>query len=252
VEAAEYRTLYDLEPTYWWFRHLHAVLADTLGGLHLRAGARVLDAGCGTGQALAGFGAMPSLQSFGFDLSEHARPFWRRRGLDRVCQASIHAVPFASGSFDAVVSVDVLECDGVDPGRAIDELVRVLAPGGHLLLVVPAYRWLLTPGHHRAVHASRRFTGPSARALIADRPLSLVRLTHLFAPVLPAVAAVRLALRALPDDRTAPARSELRPLPAILNAALERFVGLERRVLPHGDLPFGSSILVVARKVVPS
>lgn len=252
MEAAEYRTLDALSPTYWWFRHLHAVLIDVLRGLELPPSARVLDAGCGTGQALVDLEALRGVRRYGFDRSEHARPFWRRRGLESVCQASIHEAPFATGTFDAAVCVDVLECDAVEPRRAVGELARVVAPGGHVVLVVPAYEWLLTPGHHRAVQASRRFSLASARALLEDHPLRLARATHLFAPVLPAVAAVRLALRALPASPDAPARSELTPLPRAVNAMLERFVGLERHVLARRDVPFGSSILIVARKEMAS
>ena len=48
-----------------------------------------------------------------------AADFWSKRGIRRACVASINEIPFASNSFDAVVSVDVLECEAVDEDRGL-------------------------------------------------------------------------------------------------------------------------------------
>jgi len=47
-----------------------------------------------------------------------------------------HALPFAAGCFDTVMALEVLE-HLPDPDRCVSELVRVLAPGGTLLVTVP-------------------------------------------------------------------------------------------------------------------
>lgn len=69
-------------------------------------------------------------------------------------RADARALPFADGSFDRVVAAEVLE-HVPDDDPAIDELVRVLAPGGRLAVTVPARRpeqlcWALDPAYHRA------------------------------------------------------------------------------------------------------
>jgi hypothetical protein len=76
-----------------------------------------------------------------------------------------------------------------------------------------------------------------------------LRVTHLFASLLPAVAAYRLGVQMLKRDSGGPPRSELKPLPPAVNEFLFRIVNMERRVLRGWDLPFGSSIVAVARKV---
>lgn len=248
MEAAEYRTLFDLEEQYWWFRALRSALVDVWRREGAPAHARVLDAGCGTGMlatALQGTGA----RVCAFDLSAEAPQYWRRRGLSRACRASINQIPFASDSFDAAFSVDVLESDGVDEREACRELLRVVKPGGCVFLIVPAYDALMSPEHHKAVRASRRYTRARIRALASELPARVVRITHLFMTVFPAVAAYRLWRRAdagVPDEP----RSELRPLPRWIDSLLFAATGWERLLLSRINLPFGSSILVVLQRPV--
>jgi SAM-dependent methyltransferase len=249
MEQEEYATLFGLETSYWWFRGLRSFITDAFLSAGVVPGQRFLDAGCGTGQTLVELGQTLSTVSYGFDLSPHAASYWPRRGLSRICRGSINEIPYADASFDAVVSVDVLESDGVNERKAIAELWRVTRPGGLLALVVPAYSWLKTESHHRAVHASRRYTRAAVTSLLQERPLRILRLTHLFATVFPPVAAFRILLRCL-GGRPANPRSELSALPPWLNGLLATLMQCERRLLRHADMPVGSSILAIARREV--
>jgi len=248
VEPHEYQTLYAFESSYWWYKGLHRILLDTLDKLELDAGAKVLDAGCGTGQNLANISDRISRNVYGFDMSRHAAPFWAKRGLPRVCLASINEIPFPAETFDAVMSIDVLECDAVGEDAAYGEMWRILKPGGYLILVVPAYDWLMTPEHHKAVHASRRYSRSKLTALLKTRPLEVIRMTHLFGSLLPAVAVYRLALRYVSRGSDGPPTSELRAMHPAVNNLLIGIVELERRYLRFRDMPFGSSIMAVARR----
>lgn len=249
MQAHEYQTMFDFEASYWWYRSLHLVLLDALDSLGIARDAAILDAGCGTGQNLANIGQRVSSAAYGFDVAHEAAYFWRNRGLPRVCQASINDIPFASDTFDAAMSVDVLECEAVNEERAYHELWRVLKPGGYLILVVPAYEWLMTPEHHKAVGATRRYTKQRLLALLRTKPADLLRITHVFASLFPLVAAYRLGIRLLKPSTDGPPRSELKPMPPVVNELLFHVVDIERRILRRLDLPFGSSILAVARKV---
>ncbi len=96
------------------------------------AGRRVLDLGCGKGRfgrALVGRGA----EVVGLDLS--AAMLRSADGLTRV-RGSARRLPFAAGSFDRVVAVEVLE--HLPPAawdQVLAEIRRVLAPGGVLAVV---------------------------------------------------------------------------------------------------------------------
>lgn len=248
MEAHEYRTLAESESSYWWFRELRAILVDCCRRAGLGPSSRILDAGCGTGKTLEVLSREVSEEAYGFDVSAVAAPWWPQRRLPRMCVASVNAVPFRDGSFDAVLGVDVLECDGVDDRQACRELLRVLRPGGCLIVVVPAYRWLMSPEHHRAVQASRRYTRKELRALLEGLPGRVVRMTHLFMSVLAPVAAYRLWRRAVGWRGNGRPHSELRLLPRPVDALLFRASDWERRLLAGMDLPFGSSLLAVVQK----
>jgi SAM-dependent methyltransferase len=248
VESHEYETLFNFETFYWWYRGLHLILLDTLESLELPKGPMVLDAGCGTGQNLAHINERITQAAYGFDLSSFAANFWSKRGISRACVASINEIPFASNSFDAVVSVDVLECEAVVEEKAYGEICRVLKPGGYMILVVPAYDWLMSEEHHRAVRAVRRYSRKKLSELLSNQPMQILRMTHLFGSVLPAVACYRYAERfstRASEDRP---RSELRPLNPVLNAFLFQVINLERHLLRKLDIPFGSSIMATVRK----
>jgi ubiquinone/menaquinone biosynthesis C-methylase UbiE len=62
------------------------------------------------------------------------RRVWRSGRDCSVVPAAAEALPFEDDSFDTVVSTLVL-CTVADPGRAIEEIARVLRPGGHLLFL---------------------------------------------------------------------------------------------------------------------
>lgn len=102
----------------------------------LPAGSRVLDVPTGSGVALRGLRRGQGLDVVAADISatmlERAMATARRLGVaDQVTPAvtDVAAMPFADGSFDLVVSFTGLHCFP-DPRRAIEEMVRVLAPGG--------------------------------------------------------------------------------------------------------------------------
>jgi SAM-dependent methyltransferase len=247
MEREEYAVLYAHEAGHWWFAGLRALLLDCLRAAGVGRSSLILDAGCGTGMLLRDMEAQLASRGVGFDCSRHATEFWPRRGVRAACRASINEIPFRADVFDVVVCVDVLECDGVGPEQAYAELCRVVRPGGIIALVVPAYRWLYSDAHHRAVHAVRRYTRSDLRSLLSRGPVTVRRLTHLFPSFLPAIAARRAWGRLATAPLSRP-RSEIAPVSSWLNGACSRLLGIERRLLGFMDLPFGSSLLAVVQK----
>jgi SAM-dependent methyltransferase len=84
----------------------------------------------------------------------------RRRAVTFVC-GDATALPFPAGSVDAVTLFDVLEHVG-DDATALHEALRVLRPGGALLISTPNERWRFP--YHRAM----RPLCPSATTIMAD------------------------------------------------------------------------------------
>lgn len=102
-------------------------------------GRRVLDAGCGAGYGAAELSRCGAAAVTGVDVAAEAvamaRSAYAASGADFL-QASCTALPFAAGSFDLVVSFEVIE-HLRDWRGLLAEARRVLAPGGLFLVSTP-------------------------------------------------------------------------------------------------------------------
>lgn len=101
------------------------------------AGENILDAGCGTGAALHALTARCPCRPTGVDFSETMIATARRRlrGNAELVVAPLEQLPFADGSFDAVLALNVLYFADRD-NAMIAEMLRVLRPGGRLVAYV--------------------------------------------------------------------------------------------------------------------
>ena len=129
-----------------------ARLVEDLRGESATAGC-CLDIGCGTGGVLTAANETFS-QVVGVDIALR----WLVVARKRLHETSKHALlvcacadylPFPDGAFAAVVCTDVIEHTGV-PDRVVREALRVLSPGGTLLVTTPN-RWTLLPDPHARI-----------------------------------------------------------------------------------------------------
>lgn len=95
-------------------------------------GARVLDVGVGLGRVL---GPLETLQRYGIDISHDYLQKAQESGFE-VAFAKIEDMPYQDSFFDAIVACDVLE-HVIDLHLCCQQLVRVLKPGGVLIVRVP-------------------------------------------------------------------------------------------------------------------
>lgn len=248
MEPIEYKKLFEYETSYWWYRGLRAILMDRIRQLGLGPSARILDAGCGTGENLETFGKEISPHVFGCDLSARAAAYWSRRGVLRGCLATVNSMPFAENTFDVVVTVDVLYHSQVDEEAASHELWRVVRREGYLIIIVPAYQWLSSE-HDRAVHSVRRYTRRRLIALLEREGAQVVCSTYLFPLFFPLVAGYRLTRKWIGKNGNGLSRSDLWRLPFVLNSLFYGIVLIEGRLLRLINFPFGSSVLLVVKKV---
>jgi SAM-dependent methyltransferase len=112
----------------------------------------VLDAGCGVGYGTALLVRAGATAATGVDLDPDAVADAAREhgGVADFVEGDLLALPFPNGAFDLVSCFEAIE-HVADPHRALDELARVLAPGG-LLLVSSPNRGLYPEGNPFHLH----------------------------------------------------------------------------------------------------
>jgi len=244
-----YEEYFHHENTHWWFRWRFDLIGDVVGSLTKgKSDVKILDAGCGTGQMtklLEGYG-----EAVGLDLAPEAINYAKIRGVKNLVQGSITEPPFEPGSFDLVVSLDVIE--HVDNDMQILAGLRdIVRPGGHLVVTVPAFQMLWSE-HDEINHHKRRYRVPQLRHLVQEAGFEVSRITYcntaLYLPVL-ALRKGKTLLRKLRGTSTTPnPESDLVFYPKPVNEALYQIMRLENRIMRGRNLPFGVSILVVAQR----
>lgn len=238
------QAMLEVDEHHWWYRGRRRIIRAELERLPLPAGARILDAGCGSGrtlQELAPFGEVA-----GIELSPEAAVLARSRGSFDVRIGRLEELPWDNATFDLITCLDVIE-HTPDDKLTLSELRRVCTPGGRLLVTVPAYQALWSQ-HDEANHHYRRYGRAMLRGAAEAAGWEVERLTSFNSVLLAPAAAVRIVRR-----RTRSSNGDYTPDlqlgPAWLNGVLERPLQFEARWLARGgSLPAGLSLLGIMRK----
>ena len=247
MEALLERT-FEAEQRHFWFRGFKRFVTPFIEQATAgRSNLRLLDAGSGTGanlRFLQRYGVAFGLEFFwrGIELA-HAR------GLGPLIQGSVTHLPFPDASIDVVFSFDVLYClEAHDEHAAIDEMIRVLRPGGRVVLNVAALDML--KGDHSALGGEvRRYTKAELREKLERAGLRVERATYTNASLFPITAGVRALQRLRGVKPESENKGDFYVPPAPINALFAGLLALESKVVATGiNMPIGSSLLCLARK----
>jgi SAM-dependent methyltransferase len=247
-DAKHFQKLVEVEDRHFWFASRNRILASVLAKLTVPENARVLEIGTGTGNTLRILErAFPGAALVGVDLFEEGLAAARLRTRAHLVRANTEQLPFQR-EFDLIGAFDVLE-HVEDDRTALTHIRRLLTPGGHLVLTVPACARLWSRFDSDS-HHFRRYEPDQLRERLAAAGFVVERLSFFFASLYPVLRILRWVSDRLPARKGArsPVARELRVVP-IVNAAAMAILEMEAWVASAGlRLPIGTSLLAIARR----
>jgi SAM-dependent methyltransferase len=238
MDRAVFDRMAELDSRHWWFVARRRILSDLIEReAGLPADARILEIGCGTGhnfEMLGRFGHVDALE-----IDDAARELASTRLGRPVGNAPL---PELSGvpdrHYHLIALLDVLE--HIEGDRAaLASIKHKLAPGGRVLLTVPANQWMWS-AHDLAHHHHRRYSKAGLRDVIEGAGLKIELLTHFNTLLFPLAAAARIAgkiTRKQESDDNLP--------PGPLNGLFTSVFGLERHLVGRVPMPAGVSLVAL-------
>ena len=243
MESRYYAEYSEVERAHWWFearrRILGPLIETRLAGDRPLA---LLEAGMGTGAMGAMLGRYGRL--VGLDLSWLA--LQRAQGkVDRLVRGDLERLPFRDGTFDGVFACDVLEHVEDDVG-ALHELRRVCRDDGMLFVTVPAFPFLWSQ-HDEINHHRRRYSRAALRGRLLSTGWGVEKMSYFNTLLFPPIAGIRLLGRRRAASRRSARSDFARRVPRPLGALLEAVFASERHLVSRCNLPFGVSLVAIAR-----
>ena len=242
MDSALHALLNRQQEDHWWFAGRRKIFSKVLHNTVKTANNSILDIGCGTGgmiSILKDFG-----HTIGIEVNPEAAEFARGRGYDSVIVHDAKTLPFADQSFDIVTAFDIIE-HIEDDRQFVNEIIRVLKPGGKFFLSTAAFNFLWSVFDERA-HHYRRYTRKSLAGMLNrfnDSEVCYYN-TLLFPPI----AVVRLLQKVIHKKQDPKSELfELRQPPKILNYALKCIFSFEKYITGM-RIPFGVSLFAVCSK----
>jgi ubiquinone/menaquinone biosynthesis C-methylase UbiE len=244
MDADEYRRMAAVEQSHWWYRATRSLLRQFIVTELQEVGRsrprRFLDAGCGTGATgawLSDLGSVIALDSE----PEALRLYGEVHPDAQLIHGDIAAMDLPDDCVDVALCVTVLyHAEVIDPAKAVREMARVVQPGGLVCLMEPGVR-SLRRSHDRITHGARRFGRHDLEDLARQANLEIVRSTGAYLFLIPP-AWIKAKLEKSDSS------SDLDNNNTGLFGLLGFLAWCERKLLQLISLPWGLSVLVIARK----
>jgi ubiquinone/menaquinone biosynthesis C-methylase UbiE len=243
LNIKEYKKMFRLETTYWWFVGKQELVIDLLKGLTNKKKAKILDIGCGTGGCTRKFTEFGNVVAI--DRSSYAIRYSKSIGIYPLIKCDGQNLCLKRQSFDFVFLLDVLE-HLQDDKTTMREVSRILKQNGFCIVTVPAFKFLWST-HDKSHHHFRRYDIARLKK-IAHPILNTERISYWNFSLLLPVTIMRLFFKFISKGK--PTKSDLKEIPSIMNKILLSVIRFENFLIRKNiNLPFGLSIVCVLRKV---
>jgi len=246
MNPEEYTKLDRIDRDHWFYQGKRKIVRYWIDRyITLHPDDLYIDAGCGTGTMLLEMSK--ACHVLGLDDHQEsttiARPKVEPVG-GHVLQTNMIDVPLKDGCAAVVTLLDVLEHID-DHKAALQEAIRLVRPGGLIIITVPAMK-ILWSDWDVALRHRRRYTRDELVALVDSPETKLLRCTYFNTALLPAIMAVRL-WRKLRPSLNGKTRAEDRIPAAPINRLLMSLM-TKPATWPWFQTPIGVSLLAVLRR----
>jgi SAM-dependent methyltransferase len=242
VDKQAYIDMAKAESSHWWFTGRRHILEDIIKGLHLSGNPEILEIGSGTG------GNLKMLSQFGkviaVEMNDDARDL-SEQIPDISCEIQAGYAPnnlgLGSRKFDLICLFDVLEHIDQDI-ETLNIVKSLLAPGGTVIITVPAYR-ALWGSHDEHLHHYRRYERAELKDKIINAGYIVKKLSFMNMFLLPLAILARVVDKIRKPKSATGTKS---PHPAV-NNTLRMIFSSEKSLLQKMDIPFGLSLVAIVQ-----
>jgi SAM-dependent methyltransferase len=240
------------EDQHWWFASRTRAILTMFDAQRPGRDLKLLDVGCGAGNMIHHLSRYGQVQ--GVEIDPRPVAVAQRRGYAVEQGDAVEGLRFDDGAFDVVSALDVIE-HNEDDMAILREAHRVLKPGGHVIITVPALMWLWSHNDEINAHV-RRYTAKALRQKLEQAGFGIRRITYNNFFVFPMAAGLIMMRKLSHSDPELASHHlseeeyqvEMEPAPGPVNAVLTVVGGVEAQVLRWFSLPIGTGLLAIAQK----
>lgn len=245
MQEIVYHANYEHENSYWWFIARNEILKQVVKSFcDLNQNKNLLDVGCGTG----GFAStmLSECNVIGIDTSQIALEYSRKRGLTNLHNTLLKDFDKSIyNKIDVITFFDVIE-HIEDDVAVVNEAYNLLDSGSYLIASVPAYQWLWSK--HDEIHMHyRRYSKREFEKIFKNAGFKVMYSSYFNSILFFPAALMRFIEKITKKDNKKD--SPIDEVPNFINKLFTFIFRLEKKWIPKVKIPFGLSIVLVAKKI---
>lgn len=231
----------EIEKVHWWWEGRRQILSQLITRKRKQ---KVLDMGFGTGETMSYLQKILSSAFIcGIDASIVAVRFAKSRGHKNALKGSATKLPYKTNTFDTTLALDVIE-HIKDDQKVINEMFRVLKPGGEAIITVPALPFIWSK-HDSGQGHKRRYTRRRLVSLAKKAGFQIKFISYFNFILSPVIILIRLVGRLKPFNKLGEYDSKLNydiSFKKNINQLLKAIFITEVKMLKKISYPIGISV----------